>query len=142
MGSKNLIVMIVLILFGYSCKNKNDNCIKARVVRINCAGIVVQVLNRDSVGDYGWKDISGHTVYNNVFNVTNSCKIGKWYKGENIYFTIKDTASNNDCITCKMYDAPPRKSYEIENVSRLGCDRPIDTSSAVRRGRYSMLLRQ
>src|SRR5687767_12451210 len=113
---KYLAILMALSFLALGCKNENENCIKGRVIKINCAGYVIQVFNRDSVGDYGWKDIRAHTVYNNVFGVKNSCKIGNWYRGEAIYFSIKDTASDADCVACKVYDAPPRKAYQIENV--------------------------
>lgn len=116
--SKYVLIFMILGIFGFACKNKNDNCIKARVVRVTCASFVVQVLNKDSVGNYGWRDIRGNTVYNNVFRVANSCKIGKWSKGEEIYFTLKDSALSSDCIACMMHDSPPGKSYEVVNVSR------------------------
>ena len=108
----------VLCFSASSCSSKKSNCLKAKVIRISCASFVVQVLNKDSIGEYGWRDVGGHAVYNNVFNVKNTCVIGKWSKGEEFYFTLKDSASNNDCITCMMYDAPPGKSFEVDNVSR------------------------
>lgn len=115
---KYFLVSSLLSVFVSSCGHKNDNCLKARVVRITCASLVVQVLNKDSIGSYGWRDVRGNTVYNNVFAVKNSCDMGNWLKGQEFYFSIKDSSGGNDCIACKMYDAPPGKSYEIENVSR------------------------
>lgn len=116
--NKYMLIFMIWLVPVWACKNKNDHCIKGRVVRISCASFVVQVLNKDSVGEYGWKDVNGHTVYNNVFRVANGCKIGKWSKWEELYFSIRDSAVGDDCITCKMYDAPPGKSYFVENVSR------------------------
>ncbi len=114
---------LFLILFSlvYGCTKNNKNCIKAKVVRISCAGIVVQVLNQDSTGDYGWRDVSSNTVYNNVFSVSNNCEIGSRYKGEEIYFTLKKLPVKNECVSCMMFDAPPQKSFSIENVTGNQC---------------------
>ncbi len=103
------------------CDVKNDRCIKGKVVRISCASFVVQVLNRDSIGTYGWRDVGGHTVYNNVFRVGNPCKIGQLFNGDEIYFTIADSLTEKNCVTCMMYDAPPDKVLQLENVSRKAC---------------------
>ncbi|MEJ7766623.1 MAG: hypothetical protein WKF89_02345 [Chitinophagaceae bacterium] len=114
-------LFLILLSLVYGCTKNNENCIKARVVRISCAGIVVQVLNQDSLGDYGWRDVSSNIVYNNVFSVKNTCDIGTRYKGEEIYFSLRNTPAVNECISCMMFDAPPRKSFLIENVTRKHC---------------------
>jgi hypothetical protein len=108
--------ILFLTLFG-ACNPSTPPCLKAKVLRVSCASFVVQVLNKDSVGSYGWKDISGNGVYNNVFSVANTCRIGKWSKGEEFYFTLVDSAQTSECMTCMMFDAPPEKTYMIENVS-------------------------
>ena len=110
-------LFLFAVVLVYSCKLSDPPCLKAKVVRVSCASFVIQVLNKDSVGSYGWKDISGNGVYNNVFAVANSCKVGKWSKGEEFYFTLVDSPQTSDCMTCMMFDAPPEKSYMIENVS-------------------------
>jgi hypothetical protein len=121
-NKKNWLILLVLPFFAFVCDKKADKCIHAKVIRISCASFVIQVLNKDSVGTYGWKDVGGHGVYNNVFSVTNTCKIGKWSKGEEMYFTIQDTLKPNDCVMCRMYDAPPEKGFAIENVVRRKCN--------------------
>ena len=111
----SLFILLLSLFFG--CKPAEPPCLKAKVIRVSCASFVVQVLNKDSVGSYGWKDISGPGVYNNVFAVANTCKIGKWSKGEEFYFTLVNSAQTSECMTCMMFDAPPEKTYMIENVS-------------------------
>lgn len=120
---KQLLPFAILVVFsGFICNKKSDGCLKAKVIRVSCASFVVQVLNQDSIGSYGWKDIAGNGVYNNVFNVSNTCKIGKWSKGEEFYFRINDTLKGQDCMSCMMFDAPPEKSYMISDVSAKGCE--------------------
>src|SRR4028119_387581 len=104
-----------------SCDKPGDRCLKAKVLRVSCASFVVQVLNKDSVGEYGWRDVGGHAVYNNVFNISNSCQIGKMQKGEEFYFELEDSLKQSDCIRCMMFDAPPEKSFLVKNVSRRKC---------------------
>ena|ERR1700712_63150 len=115
-------IFLVLTFFAFACSKKEDKCIHAKVLRISCASFVVQVLSKDSVGSYGWRDVGGHGIYNNVLNIKNSCKIGKWSRGEEMYFTIQDTLKPDDCKKCMMYDAPPGKSFAVENVVRKKCE--------------------
>lgn len=114
-----IILSIFCVSLIFSCRQAEPACLKAKVLRVSCASFIVQVLNKDSVGSYGWKDISGHGIYNNVFSVANTCKIGKWSKGEEFYFTLVDSAKSSECMTCMMFDAPPEKVYMIENVSAV-----------------------
>ena len=113
---KTFLFFCLLAVF-IGCRPSEPACLKAKVLRVSCASFVVQVLNKDSVGSYGWKDVSGSGVYNNVITVANSCKIGKWSKGEEFYFTLVDSPQSSECMTCMMFDAPPEKSYMIENVA-------------------------
>ncbi len=121
-NKKSWLILFGLPFFAFACGKKEDKCIKAKVIRISCASFVVQVLNKDSVGSYGWKDVGGHGIYNNVLNIKNSCKIGKWSRGEEMYFTIQDTLKANNCVVCMMYDAPPGKGFMVENVTRKKCE--------------------
>ena len=114
---QKIFVFFFVLFVLVSCKQTESRCLKAKVIRVSCASFVVQVLNKDSVGSYGWKDISGHGIYNNVFSVANTCKIGKWSKGEEFYFTLVDSPQSSECMTCMMFDSPPQKTYMIENVS-------------------------
>ena len=122
MSKKNWLILPVLPFFAFVCGKKEDKCLKAKVIRVSCASFVVQVLNKDSVGSYGWKDVGGHGIYNNVLNLKNTCKLGKWSKGEEMYFTIQDTLKANDCVVCMMYDAPPDKNVMVANVARKMCE--------------------
>lgn len=111
----------LLCIMAIQCHPKADNCLRAKVIRVSCASFVVQVLNKDSIGSYGWKDIAGHGVYNNVFRVSNACTIGKWAKGEEFNFVISDSLKQEDCMTCMMFDAPPEMSHQITNVTSAPC---------------------
>jgi hypothetical protein len=115
-------LLLVVAFFACACGRKEEKCLKAKVIRVSCASFVVQVLNKDSIGSYGWKDVGGHAVYNNVMNIKNACNIGKWSKGEEMYFTIRDSLQTSDCVVCMMYDAPPEKEYIVENVTRKKCE--------------------
>ena len=118
---KNLLILLVLPFFAFVCSKKEDKCLQAKVIRISCASFVVQVLNKDSVGSYGWKDVGGNGTYNNVLNISNTCEIGKWSKGEEMYFNIEDTLKPNNCISCMMYDAPPEKTVMVQDVTKEKC---------------------
>lgn len=121
-----LIIVAILPFFAFQCdKQKIQNCVKGKVIRVSCASYVVQVLNRDDLGEDQWKDSTGDGAgasFDNVFNVSNKCKIPGSYKaGDIIYFSIdKPTAS--DCVVCTMYDAPPKTQYEVIHISSKPCD--------------------
>ena len=123
---KKLFLIAALVpLFAFQCKkNNNPQCLKGKVIRITCASYVIQVLNNDSIGDDGWKDsMQGEqNTYDNVFNVSNKCKIPATYKvGDIIYFQI-DKPEPSDCIVCMMYDAPPKTQYQVRNVTPTPCE--------------------
>ena len=122
---KLFLIAALLPLFAFQCKkHNNQKCLKGKVVRITCASYVIQVLNNDSIGDDGWKDsMQGEqNTYDNVFNVSNKCKIPASYKvGDTIYFQI-DKPEPSDCIVCMMYDAPPKAQYQVRNVTSTPCE--------------------
>ena len=123
---KKLFLIAALVpLFAFQCKKTNNlQCLKGKVIRITCASYVIQVLNNDSIGDDGWKDsMQGEqNTYDNVFNVSNKCKIPATHKvGDIIYFQI-DKPEPSDCIVCMMYDAPPKTQYQVRNVTPTPCE--------------------
>src|SRR5688572_23011815 len=94
MHMKKLFLIVAFVPFlAFQCrKENNQNCFKGKVVRITCASYVIQVLNNDSMGDDGWKDsMEGEqNTYDNVFNVSNKCKIPESYEvGDTIYFQLE-----------------------------------------------------
>ncbi len=119
---KNLLfVIMALPVFAFKCgkssSEKNDYLI-GKVIRTSCAGVVVQVLNDDKVGEDGWKDIMNNDgTYDNVFAVKNACKFSENLKnGKTIRFKI-DPSAANDCAFCLMYDGQPQTGYLIGEVS-------------------------
>lgn len=116
-----LFVLMALPFFAFKCgksSNHKDGYLRGKVIRTSCAGVVVQVLNDDAVGEDGWKDITNNdAVYDNVFAVNNACKFGEsLVTGKTIRFKI-DPAAANDCVFCMMYDGLPKTNYLIGEVS-------------------------
>ena len=105
------------LLFG--CE-KNDmldeSVLQGEVIRVTCASTVVQIKNAEKYGEDGWMDEMSASVqkYDNVFKVENICKVnlemGKTFKFKIISLT------QNDCVQCLLYDAPPKVSYAIEVI--------------------------
>jgi hypothetical protein len=122
---KVIVLLIVLPFFAFRCdKASGKKCFKGKVVRISCASYVIGVLNDDSIGDDQWKDsaANGENVYDNVFSVSNKCKIPDAYKaGDIIYFNLEKPGPS-DCVICMMYDAPPKTQFQIKNVSSTSCE--------------------
>ena len=117
-----LFVLLSVSMYGFVCNPPAvSNCLKGKIIRISCASYVVQVLNKQHVGDYGWKDQQGGKTYDNVINIDNACQVGQSQQGDEIFFTIKNDSATNDCVKCMMYDAPPKKSLQVENVSKNPC---------------------
>lgn len=121
---KVFFIVSILAFFAFQCsKNNLNKCLKGKVIRISCASYVIQVLNNDSIGDDQWKDsMEGEQkTYDNVFNVSNKCKVPASYKpGDIIYFDL-EKPETNDCIVCMMYDAPPKAQFQIKNISSSPC---------------------
>jgi hypothetical protein len=122
---KRLVLLLILPFCAFRCdKGSLDKCFKGKVVRISCASYVIQVLDNDSIGDDQWKDsaANGQNVYDNVFNVSNQCKIPGTYKpGDTIYFKLENPG-RSDCVVCMMYDAPPKTQLKITNISSTPCE--------------------
>ena len=122
---KGIFILMLLPIFAFQCDKDNFNkCLKGKVIRISCASYVIQVLNNDSIGDDQWRDsIDGEQkTYDNVFNISNKCKIPASYKpGDIIYFNL-EKPEPNDCIVCLMYDAPPLAQFQIKNISSSSCE--------------------
>lgn len=117
---KLFFILLALPVFAFKCSkpSSKDGYLQGRVIRISCASFVVQVLNDDTVGEDGWKDMANNNaVYDNVFAAGNACKIGNNIKaGNTIRFKINQPAQN-DCVHCMMYDAPPGAKYDMSDVS-------------------------
>ena len=122
---KLFVIAALLPVFAFQCKkDTNQKCLKGRVVRITCASYVIQVLNNDSIGDDEWKNsMQGEqTSYDNVFSVSNKCKIPVSHKaGDTIYFNL-DKPEPSNCVVCMMYDAPPKTQFQIKNISSAPCE--------------------
>lgn len=118
-------LFLILDLLSISCKKQVPSaCLQAKVIRVTCASLVIQVLNNDSTGEDGWTDtfLNKNVRYDNVFTASNPCHINDKFKtGDLIYITIGSPAAN-DCIRCALYDAPPAISYEVKTVSSQSCN--------------------
>jgi hypothetical protein len=121
---KGIVFLAVLPFLAFQCKkNTRTNCLQAKIIRVTCASTVMQVLNNNSIGEDGWIDSIGSkdTTYDNVFTVSNKCKIASEHKvGDVVYITI-DKPQPSDCIVCAMYDAPPKVSYDVKTIGQLPC---------------------
>ena len=117
---KLLFILLALPVMANKCGKHEEKVtyLQGKVVRISCASFVVQVLNDDTVGEDGWKDMANNNAqYDNVFAANNACKIPAGIKaGATIRFkTSKPT--QNDCVQCMMYDAPPSAKFDITDIS-------------------------
>jgi len=94
----------------------DESILKGEVIRVTCASTVVQIKNAEKYGEDGWfNEMSTDGVkYDNVFKVENICKV-KLEMGKTFQFKII-SLSQNDCIQCYLYDAPPKVSYAIEVI--------------------------
>lgn len=123
---QTIIVLAGWSLIAFQCgvnkKQPAKDCVQGKVIRISCASYVVQALNRDALGEDGWKNLGDTTrVYDNVFDVANKCNLPADIKvGDTIYFTTHAVAAS-DCISCMMFDAPPAVKYDLQDVSKQPC---------------------
>jgi hypothetical protein len=118
---KKVFISIILLPFlAFTCDSveKQTDWLQGKVVRVSCASFIVQVLNNDTIGEDGWKDMmNNNAAYDNVFNAGNKCAIPEAIKaGSTIRFKIAPPAKN-DCVTCMMFDGPPQAKYDIKEVT-------------------------
>lgn len=129
---KILLTLVAISFIATNCSDKKiltqedpkgKECLKGKVIRIFCAGIVVQVLNDDSIGEDGWKNtvIGDTNVYDNTINVGNTCKFPSDTKnGDIFYFTITKSVSV-ECDVCKPLVSTPKVKYDLLNISTTPC---------------------
>jgi hypothetical protein len=117
---KLLFIVLALPVMASKCgkEKEKDTYLQGKVVRVSCASFVVQVLNDDTVGEDGWKDMTNNNAqYDNVFTANNACKIPAGIKaGATIRFK-KSNPTQNDCVMCMMYDGPPAAKFDLTDVS-------------------------
>jgi hypothetical protein len=119
---KLLWVALAFPFFAYQCdKTAKDGWLEGKVVRISCASYIIQVTNSDAVGEDGWKDMSNNDkAYDNVFAVSNKCKMPADIKaGSAIKFKVAEPAKDSGCISCMMFDGPPKVALDVNEVSLL-----------------------
>src|SRR5262245_32292254 len=102
---KLLVVLIALPFFAFKCDKSSkdeDGYLQGKVIRISCASYVIQVLNDDTIGEDGWKNVRDSVTYDNVFSANNPCKIASGIKAGNVIrFRIAEPAPT-ECVTCYM----------------------------------------
>jgi len=119
MKKKLFIFSFILSQLLLGCE-KNDvldeSILKGEVIRVTCASTVVQIKNTEKYGEDGWIDemSTGQVKYDNVFKVENICKVNL-EMGKTFQFKII-SLTQNDCIQCLLYDAPPKVTYAIEVI--------------------------
>jgi hypothetical protein len=117
---KKLIFFLFIVSQSFFGCEKMDmldgSVLKGEVIRVTCASTVVQIKNAEKYGEDGWKDemATGELKYDNVFKVENICKVNL-EMGKTFQFKII-SLTQNDCIQCLLYDAPPKVSYAIEVI--------------------------
>jgi hypothetical protein len=111
--------LALLPALAFQCKkDSGTGWLEGKVIRLSCASFVVQILNKDDIGEDGWKDmLDNNKEYDDVINASNKCEIPESIKKDNIIrFKLAAPKQHNDCVICFMYDAPPKAAYEIKNI--------------------------
>lgn len=117
---KLLAIAALLPFFAFQCdKNAKSGWIEGKVIRLSCASFVVQLLNNTEIGEDGWQDMmDNNKVYNDVITASNKCEIpNSVQKDQVIRFKLEAPKQHNDCVICLMYDGPPKKAFEIKEIS-------------------------
>ena len=117
---KLIFILLALPVMASKCskQKEKDTHLQGKIIRTSCASVVVQVLNDDTGGEDGWKDMANNNAqYDNVFTANNACKLPAGIKaGATIRFKVSNPVQN-DCVQCMMYDAPPTAKFDITEVS-------------------------
>lgn len=141
------IVLFILIiqLFTACAKQKSDvsydyNCVKGKLLRVNCEGYTIQVLKDNlEFGVNDWEDRNGSlmnpvtAIYNNVFLGINKCDLDNevnrlGVKVDDIFFfSVKklpsDYTDNSGCILCNGFESDqPSVRAIVGNISKDNCN--------------------
>lgn len=119
MKKELLLIAFISVQLFWSCEKSDmldESILEGEVIRVTCASTVVQIKNTEKYGEDGWKDemATGELKYDHVFVVANICKVNL-EMGKTFQFKII-SLTQNDCIQCYLYDAPPKVSYAIEVI--------------------------
>lgn len=112
-----LIFLFIVSQLQFGCVKSDmldQSILEGEVIRVTCASTVVQIKSTEKYGEDGWINEMSAAVqkYDNVFVVENICKVNL-EMGKIFQFKIIST-TQNDCVQCYLYDAPPKISYAIE----------------------------
>lgn len=120
-------IFILMICFGISSCIPNGGGgtptgrIKAQLLRTTCASIVIQIQEPAfySLGET-WSDIfrPSFAPYEHVVSVSNTCEFPSTINEGDIFYFEINTNTNNNCVVCAMYDAPPTKKVAVKNITR------------------------
>lgn len=122
MTNKLMLLVLLVVAIASGCKKHNGHgCLQVKVLRITCASTVFQSINDNSVGEDGWTNITDHTKYDNVFNVSNSCKLTAGFKAGDILYVTVGKPVDIDCIRCALYDAAPATGYDVTSLATVPC---------------------
>lgn len=98
----------------------NNQRINAKVIRITCATIVIQILDNAyyHLGET-WTMEGTSNTYEHVAVVSNKCEMPESLKeGDTFFFkVINESDAKNDCAVCMMYDYPPSRGIFLKVVN-------------------------
>jgi hypothetical protein len=117
MKKELLVFLFIISQLHFGCVKSDmldKSILEGEVIRVTCASTVVQIKNTEKYGEDGWINemATDGIKYDNVFKVENICKVNL-QMGKTFQFKII-SLTQNDCVQCFLYDAPPKVSYAIE----------------------------
>lgn len=117
---KVILSLLVLFITVTGCRKSGNNSrmFEGKVVRINCATFVVEILSADNIGQDNWLDYTTNKHHDNAIAVDNKCEMPvEAVEGKIIRFTIDSAGITGGCFECKMFDSPPSEIYILKNVT-------------------------
>jgi hypothetical protein len=118
---KSLIILPAVFLLSISaekCKNKEDNSGKVYKGRLEikalCMNYTIKVLEGDIDTSWvatSWSDEHSGKSHTNVFALASKCTFPSTIKeGDEFYFTIDNSATQNCPVCMAYYPVPPKKA--------------------------------
>lgn len=115
-------VLIFVLLLNFGCEKSNNakQCYSAKILKISCGGIVLQLPEDNNIGEE-WSNADDDTLYPNCVLAGALPSKGN-VSGDTIYIEFKGVDTFSTGNFCDIGGLPPTK-IEIQNMYNNSCSK-------------------